>query len=128
MVGTANRKRKGKAKTGHGVSADVAAVDQKRAKQGRHEYRCTICSHFERYEIEQAFVDWVSPDRIGKRYGVSRDAVYRHAHALGLMEKRRQSCFLDKAMVECLPSLPSRVDCLPWKIPNSSVPLFFKAR
>jgi hypothetical protein len=36
-------------------------------------------------------VSWVSPDRIGKRYGVSRDAVYRHAHALGLMEKRRRN-------------------------------------
>jgi len=77
----ANRKRKGK----------VAAVDQKRTSQGRHEYRCTICTHAECDEIEQAFVNWVSPDRIAKHYGVSRDAVYRHAHALGLMEKRRRN-------------------------------------
>ena len=36
-------------------------------------------------------MNWVSPDRIAKHYGVSRDAVYRHAHALGLMEKRRRN-------------------------------------
>src|SRR5215469_8015571 len=77
----ANRKWKG----------EVAAVDQKRTSQGRHEYRCTICTHTETDEIEQAFVNWISPDRIAKHYGVSRDAVYRHAHALGLMEKRRRN-------------------------------------
>ena len=81
---TANRKRNGKAETGSGR-------DQKRTTHGRHEYRCTICPHAQRDEIEQAFVTWVSPDRIGKCYGVSRDAVYRHAHALGLMEKRRRN-------------------------------------
>jgi integrase len=38
------------------------------------------------------------------------------------------SCFLDEVMVERLPSLPSGVDCLPWRIQNSSAPVFFKAR
>ena len=76
----ANRKWKG----------EVAAADQKRTSQGRHEYRCTICTHAESDEIEQAFVNWVSPDRIAKHYGVSRDAVYRHAHALGLGANYRE--------------------------------------
>ena len=58
---------------------------------GRHEYHCTICSHAKREEIELAFVNWSSPARIGKQYEVSRNSVYRHAHALGLMEKRRRN-------------------------------------
>jgi len=36
-------------------------------------------------------VTWNSPVRISKDYGVSRDSVYRHAHALGLMAKRRRN-------------------------------------
>jgi Zn-dependent peptidase ImmA (M78 family) len=59
--------------------------------KGRHELQCTICNHAKREEIEQAFVNWNSPDRISKRYGVSRDSAYRHAHALGLMDKRRRN-------------------------------------
>ena len=49
------------------------------------------CAHPDREEIEQAFVTWNSPVRISKDYGVSRDSVYRHAHALGLMAKRRRN-------------------------------------
>jgi hypothetical protein len=59
--------------------------------QGRHESYCKICSHPKRNEIEQAFVTWGSSDRIAKSYGVSRDSVYRHAHALLLFEKRRRN-------------------------------------
>jgi hypothetical protein len=63
----------------------------KTVNKGRHEYHCTICSHTERKEIEQAFLNWGSPSRISKQYSVSRDSIYRHAHALGLMEKRRRN-------------------------------------
>ena len=34
---------------------------------------------------------WVSPAKIAEEYSVSRDGVYRHAHAFGLMEKRRRN-------------------------------------
>jgi hypothetical protein len=57
--------------------------------QDRHERRCTICKTPRRNEIEEAFVSWGSLRHVTKEYGVSRDAVYRHAHAVGLMEKRR---------------------------------------
>jgi hypothetical protein len=56
--------------------------------QGRHEYHCKICSHPKREEIERAFLTWTSPGRIAKNYGVSRDSIYRHAHALSLFDKR----------------------------------------
>lgn len=56
--------------------------------RGRHEHQCRICRHACRSEIEEAFVGWISPARIAKKFGVSRDAVYRHAHVFGLMGKR----------------------------------------
>jgi hypothetical protein len=59
--------------------------------QGRHEARCLICAHQDREQIEQSFVAWVSPAKIAEEHSVSRDGVYRHAHAMGLMEKRRRN-------------------------------------
>ncbi len=59
--------------------------------RGRHEYQCRICANPQRADIEEAFVNWDSLACIAKQYGVSRDAMYRHAHALGLMEKRRRN-------------------------------------
>ena len=44
-----------------------------------------------REEIERAFINWISPSQISKQYSVSRDSTYRHAHALGLMQRRRQN-------------------------------------
>jgi hypothetical protein len=59
--------------------------------QGRHEYYCKICSHPNLEEIEQAFLTWTSPVQIARNFGVSRDSVYRHAHALSLLDKRRRN-------------------------------------
>jgi hypothetical protein len=63
----------------------------KPVNQGRHEYQCKICSHPQREEVEREFVNWVSPSKIATEYSVSRDSVYRHANAFGLMEKRRRN-------------------------------------
>jgi hypothetical protein len=59
--------------------------------RGRHEFQCTICTHKDREAIEAAFVAWQSPARIGNEHNISRDAIYRHAHAIGLMGKRRRN-------------------------------------
>jgi hypothetical protein len=58
---------------------------------GRHEYQCSVCAHARREEIDLAFVNWTSPARIAREYRVSRDSIYRHAHALSLFEKRRRN-------------------------------------
>ena len=58
---------------------------------GRHESQCTICSSPCRQAIEEAFIGWGSTELIGKKYDVSRDAQYRHAHALGLFGKRQRN-------------------------------------
>jgi hypothetical protein len=64
---------------------------ERQVSQGRHEARCLICAHSRREEIEQEFVAWVSPAKTADEHGVSRDGIYRHARALGLMEKRRRN-------------------------------------
>ncbi len=59
---------------------------------GRHKRQCTVCAHPQRKEIEEAFISWRSPASITLEYGLGdRNSVYRHAHALGLFEKRRRN-------------------------------------
>lgn len=54
----------------------------------RHTSRCAVCRHKSRAEIETLFREWKPQTEIAKRYGVDRQAVYRHARAFGLFEKR----------------------------------------
>jgi hypothetical protein len=81
-----NEKRKKKSDKVNGAkrSQSTPAVNP-----GRHEFKCTICSHANCEEIEQAFVSWVSRARIAHDHSVTRDSIYRHARAVNLMEKRR---------------------------------------
>jgi len=53
-----------------------------------HRRLCTICKHPMRNAIEEEFLHWASPDAIAHHYSVGWRAVYRHAHATGLFEKR----------------------------------------
>jgi hypothetical protein len=64
----------------------------KRVSLGRHRRNCTVCAHEKRQEIEAEYVAWKSPARIAEEYGLAdRTSVYRHAHALGLVEKRKRN-------------------------------------
>jgi hypothetical protein len=50
-----------------------------------------VCAHCQKEEIEAAFIAWRSPTAIAEEYGLAdRASVYRHAHAVGLFEKRRR--------------------------------------
>lgn len=58
----------------------------------RHKRACLVCAHASCDEIEAAFIAWRSPAAIAQEFGLSdRASVYRHAHALGLFEKRRRN-------------------------------------
>jgi hypothetical protein len=51
-----------------------------------------VCRHVQREEIDAAFVGWRSPAAITEEFGLAdRASVYRHAHAIGLFEKRRRN-------------------------------------
>ncbi len=58
---------------------------------GRHQAQCTICSSSYRQEIEEEWINWGNTTLIAERYGVTRDAIYRHAHALDLFRKRQRN-------------------------------------
>jgi hypothetical protein len=58
----------------------------------RHRPSCTVCASPRREEIEADFVAWKSPALIAEEYGLAdRTSVYRHAHALNLLEKRKRN-------------------------------------
>ena len=51
-----------------------------------------MCAHEQREEIEAAYIGWRSPAAIAEEYGLAdRASVYRHAHALGLVQKRQRN-------------------------------------
>ena len=78
-------------KSGDGTGSKPRQDDKQNLSPGRHEYHCTICAHARREEIDLAFVNWTSPARMAREYRVSRDSIYRHAHALSLFDKRRRN-------------------------------------
>jgi hypothetical protein len=65
--------------------------EDRKVNLGRHKAQCTICKHPNCKEIEEAWLNWSSPAKIEYDYRVSRDALYRHCHALGLFSKRRKN-------------------------------------
>jgi hypothetical protein len=56
-----------------------------------HAARCGICRHPQRAELEQEFLDWVSPREIATEYKVSKSAIYHHAAVTGLLDQRRRN-------------------------------------
>jgi len=65
-----------------------AARENKQSSQARHERDCKICHNAKREEIERAWTSWGDTTEIAKQYSLTRDSIYRHAHALGLFKKR----------------------------------------
>jgi hypothetical protein len=64
------------------------AANEKQPSPGRHRTICKVCNHDKREEIEQDWTGWGNSSRIAEEYGLTRDSLYRHAHACGLFEKR----------------------------------------
>jgi hypothetical protein len=71
-----------------GTKRRSPAVEEPESPLERHERLCSICNSSYRDEIEEEFLHWMSPPFIALEYGLDRRAIYRHAHALGLFEKR----------------------------------------
>jgi hypothetical protein len=74
------------------TTSNLTKSDAPVVSVGRHSTNCRICGHSKRVEIESDFVRWKSPARIATDYRLgNRASVYRHAHAVGLFEKRRRN-------------------------------------
>jgi len=57
----------------------------------RHSRKCVICRHRDCDAIEAAFLYWQSPHIITRKFKLPDwRSIYRHAHATGLYEQRRQ--------------------------------------
>lgn len=71
-----------------------------RTPAARHARKCGICSHPDREAIEFAFIQWHNVDWIARKYRVDPYAVYRHAHAVNLFERRGRNvaAVLEKLM------------------------------
>jgi hypothetical protein len=74
----------------------------------RHKVLCSVCAHLQRAEIEREFVTWGSPERIATEYDLgNRATIYRHAHAMGLFEKRnRNHCAALARLIEQADNVP----------------------
>lgn len=57
---------------------------------GRHAAKCRLCNHPSRAAIEFDFLNWRNPFDLVNSYGLrSLSTIYRHAHATGLLGRRR---------------------------------------
>ena len=67
-----------------------------------HQRKCQICKHPRREEIEEDFINWCKADEIVDVYQLEGyRAVYRHAHATGLFDRRRLNLrFAAETLVE----------------------------
>jgi hypothetical protein len=58
----------------------------------RHTRKCSICNHPGREYIEEAFLQWRSPDTIARCWNISsRTTIYHHAHAFNLFALRNRN-------------------------------------
>jgi hypothetical protein len=70
------------------IPTAAPAFVQHSADSERHARKCQICRHRHRQAIENDFVGWRHPNRISDDYHVGYDALYRHARATGLLQRR----------------------------------------
>jgi len=64
-------------------------IENPRLDLAHHVRLCEICKHPACSLIEEAFLQWTSPEVIMRKYGIkSRTTIYHHAHSFRLFEMR----------------------------------------
>ena len=67
----------------------AANIEDKEEHLSHHKRHCEICKHPACLFIEEAFLQWISPETIMKKYDLkSRATIYHHAHAFKLFDLR----------------------------------------
>jgi hypothetical protein len=70
----------------------AAGLAGERNQNQRHRRKCAICHHPHREAIDDDFLRWRSPVQIVNEYQLAHhSAIYRHAHATGLVARRKAS-------------------------------------
>lgn len=78
-----------------------------------HERHCTVCTHPDRAAIETEFMHWHAPGHIAYDYKISRSAVFRHAHAVGLFARRNRNLrFALGHLIERVQDVEPTADCI----------------
>jgi len=78
---------------GHVTKASIARRDDSDPiSLDHHARKCVICNHPDRADLEEDFVSWRNVELIQKDYELPNfRAVYRHARATGLYQRRREN-------------------------------------
>jgi hypothetical protein len=64
-------------------------LDAKEQDLARHRRLCEVCKHPACFLIQEAFLQWTSPEVIMKKYGLkSRATIYHHVHTFQLFARR----------------------------------------
>lgn len=93
----------------------AAAGNEKpsRAALSRHKRKCTVCQHPQREFIEQEFLHWHSIYSIAQSYNLTERAIYRHAHALALHQRRSTNLRFSLGhiieQIDCIPVTPESI-------------------
>jgi hypothetical protein len=78
-----------------------------------HSRECSICRHPERDFIDREFLQWTPADSIAVAYRIQRRAIYRHAHATNLFERRNRDLrFALGRIIEQAGAVPVTADAI----------------
>jgi len=72
------------------VNSQSAPQEGLTASLRRHQSQCSVCAHPQREALEEEWVNWGSTTLLAEKYQLSRDGIYRHAHALDLFRERQK--------------------------------------
>jgi hypothetical protein len=71
-----------------------ASRSERTESPSHHARKCTICSHPDREDIDDAFLRWRDPRSIVREFGLAHHStIYRHAHATGLVQQRKANLY-----------------------------------
>jgi hypothetical protein len=99
--------KKARAKTPRPVTTASFIPEPEESELERHRRKCAICNHPYRQALEEDFLNWGDVAHLTKVFEIKDSrGVYRHAHATGLFERRRQNMrFAAECIVEQISSV-----------------------
>jgi hypothetical protein len=94
--------KKARAKAPRPVTTASFVPEPEESELERHRRKCAICNHPFRKALEEDFLNWGDVAHLTKVFEIADSrGLYRHAHATGLFERRRQNVrFAAECIVE----------------------------